>query len=138
LLAADPSAVGGHAARIAAGPAARRYAAQLVTGLQPSTTYRLRAMVRTQNVVDGRAVLRILGSGQPTTGGSRAVSTWAQAETRRPDWSTLDLTFVARGTSASVDIGFPEGAERGAVAWFDEVTLDEVTVAVQEQRRRED
>jgi tetratricopeptide (TPR) repeat protein len=131
LLATEPSAVGGHAARIAAGPAANRYAAQLVTGLQPASTYRLRARVRTQNVAEGHAVLRIVGSGQPAPNGGRAVSTWAQAETNRPDWSALDLTFVARGTSASVDIGFPEGAERGAVAWFDEVTLDEVTLAMQ-------
>jgi O-antigen ligase/tetratricopeptide (TPR) repeat protein len=123
LLATQSAGQGKRSGQIAPGRDGTRYAAQLVTGLRPGESYRLSALVRTKDLRDGSAVLRVLSRVPPGESAGESVAAIARTATRSEEWLTLELPFVAQDAAASVEIGFPEGANRGATAWFDEVTL---------------
>lgn len=123
LMSEQSAGEGKRAARVGVGLGGSRYAAQRVTGLRPGQEYRLSARVRTQDARDGPAIARVLSRVPGRPGSGPIVTALARAETRTDAWTTVAVTFVAHDVAASVEVGFPEGSNRGATAWFDEVTV---------------
>ncbi len=109
-------AIGERCAEVAAGLRGGRFITQEVRTLQAGLTYRLTARARTAGLARGIATARIAEHG-------RLPIVHAHAETNSVEWSTLELTFRAPDRPIYVDLGFPDDADSGAMAWFDEVTL---------------
>ena len=93
-----------------------QYATQEVHALESGATYRLTAQVRAAGVFSGAATLRVIHGGSPG-------AEYGRSQTTSADWTTLEVTFRVDQPSILVEVGFLEGANAGAVAWFDEVTL---------------
>jgi tetratricopeptide (TPR) repeat protein len=122
----DHPGAGDRAAAIAAGPTGTRYASQEVRNLRPGATYRVTARARAAGLALGAATVRAAAVQPRGRAADAPREVYASAGTRSLDWMPIELTFVAPHATVAIELGFPDGAEAGAVAWFDEVALTEI------------